>query len=92
MDCVIVALLLCHDEAVHLPDAVEKKRSKTYVAEAVCPKWCGSFLLADGSKFLFYQCSGLHADAWFDKDGMYSIDCQVCFFIVCKIQTLITSQ
>ena len=29
-DCVIVALLSCHDEAIHFPDAAEKKSSKSY--------------------------------------------------------------
>ena len=61
-DRVMVALLLCHDKAIHLPDAVEKERSKLYVGETMCPKWCGGFLLAD---------------VWFDKDGAYSMDCQV---------------
>lgn len=78
-DCVIVALLSCHDEAIHFPDATEKECSKSYVAKAVCPEWRGGFLLADGSKFPFYQRPGLHEDAWFDKDGTYSIDCQVCY-------------
>ena len=78
-DRVMVALLSCHDEAVRLPDATEKECSKSYVDKAVCPEWRGGFLLADGSKFPFYQRPGLHGDAWFDKDGMYSIDCQVCY-------------
>ena len=77
-DHVMVALLSCHDEAIHLPDAVEKKKSKAYVSETVCSKWHGGFLLADGTKFPFYQRPGLHGDAWFDKDGTYSMDCQVC--------------
>ena len=38
------------------------------------------FLLVDGSKSPFYQCLGLHGDAWFDKDGMYSINCQVHYY------------
>jgi hypothetical protein len=79
-DRVIVALLSCHDNAIHLPDAEEKESSKSYVGEAVCPEWRGGFLLADGSKFPFYQRPGLHGDAWFDKDGTYSIDCQVCIY------------
>ena len=78
-DRVIVALLLCHDEAVHFPTVAEKENSKSYVSNAVCPEWSGGFLLADGSKFPFYQRPGLHGDAWFDKDGMYSIDCQVFY-------------
>jgi hypothetical protein len=78
-DRVIVALLSCHDEVIHLPDAMEKESSKSYVREAVCSEWCGGFLIVDGSKFPFYQRPGLHGDAWFDKDGMYSIDCQVCY-------------
>jgi len=76
-DRVIIALLSHHDEAIHLPDAVEKEQSKTYVEDALCTEWRGGFLLADGSKFPFYQRPGLHGDAWFDKDGAYSIDCQV---------------
>ena len=78
IDCVIIALLSCHDQAIHFPDAAEKEHSKLYVDKAVCPEWCGGFLLAGGLKFPFYQCPGLHGDAWFDMDGMYSIDCQVC--------------
>ncbi|KAF8235113.1 hypothetical protein L208DRAFT_1258673, partial [Tricholoma matsutake] len=81
-DCVIVALLSFHDEAIHLPDAAEKESSKSYVDEAVCPEWQGGFLLADGSKFPLYQCPGLHGDAWFDKDGAYDIDCHVQSFLV----------
>jgi hypothetical protein len=76
-DRVIIALLSHHDEAIHLPDAIEKEQSKAYVEEVLCPEWRGGFLLADGSKFPFYQRPGLHGDAWFDKDGAYSIDCQV---------------
>jgi hypothetical protein len=77
-DRVIIALLSHHDEAIHLPDAVEKEQSKAYVEDVLCAEWRGGFLLADGSKFPFYQRPGLHGDAWFDKDGTYSIDCQVC--------------
>jgi hypothetical protein len=76
-DRVVIALLSHHDEAIHLPDAVEKEQSKAYVEEVVCPEWRDGFLLADGSKFPSYQRPGLHGDAWFDKDGAYSIDCQV---------------
>ena len=78
-DCVIVTLLSCHDEAIHFPDAAEKECSKLYVDKAMCPEWRSGFLLVDGSKFPFYQWLGLHGDAWFDKDGMYSIDCQVSY-------------
>jgi hypothetical protein len=83
-DRVIIALLSHHDEAIHLPDAVEKEQSKAYVEEVLCSEWRGGFLLADGSKFPLYQRPGLHGDAWFDKDGTYSIDCQVCliYFIL----------
>ena len=76
-DRVVISLLSHHDEAIHLLDAVEKEQSKAYVEEVVCPEWRDGFLLADGSKFPFYQRPGLHGDAWFDKDGAYSIDCQV---------------
>ena len=76
-DRVVVALLSCHDEAIHFPDATQKESSKSYVENAVCREWHGGFLLVDGSKFPFYQRPGLHGDAWFDKDGTYSIDCQV---------------
>jgi hypothetical protein len=78
-DRVVVALLSYHDEAIHLPDTAEKEKSKAYVGETVCSEWHGGFLLADGSKFLFYQRPGSHGDAWFDKDRTYSIDCQVHF-------------
>ena len=86
-DCVIVTFLSCHDEAIHLPDATEKDSLKSYVGRAVCPEWCGGFLLVGGSKFPFYQCPGLHGDALFDKDGMYSIDssCQVHFYFLCNL-------
>jgi len=81
-DCVIIALLSFHDEAIHFPDDVEKESSKSYVEKALCLEWCSGFLLADGSKFPFFQWPGLHSDAWFNKDGTYSIDCQV-HFIYC---------
>ena len=84
-DRVVVTLLSCHDEAIHLPDATEKESSKSYVGRAVCPEWRGGFLLVDGSKFPFYQHLGLHGDAWFDKDGMYLIDCQVHFYFMCNL-------
>jgi hypothetical protein len=77
-DRVIVALLSLHDEAIHLPTAEEKEDAKSYVEETTCPEWRDGFLLADGTKFPFFQRPGLHGDAWFDKDGEYSIDCQVC--------------
>ena len=48
-DHVIIALLSHHDEAIHLPDAIEKEQSKAYVEEVLCPEWRGGFLLADGS-------------------------------------------
>ncbi|KAF8225155.1 hypothetical protein L208DRAFT_1307587 [Tricholoma matsutake] len=76
-DRVIVALLSHHDEAIHLPKADEKEDSKNYVANQVCLEWCGGYLLADGMKIRFFQCPGLHGDAWFDKDSEYSIDCQL---------------
>ena len=42
-DRVIVALLSCHNEAIHFPDAMEKECSKSYVAKAVCPEWHSGF-------------------------------------------------
>ena len=38
-DWVIVALLSSHDEAIHLPDAIKKESSKSYVDKAVCLEW-----------------------------------------------------
>ena len=70
-DHVIISLLSCYDEAIHFPDAIEKECLKLYVDKAVCPEWHDGFLLANGSKFPFHQCPGLHGDAWFDKNGMY---------------------
>lgn len=82
-DRVVISLLSHHDEAIHFPDAIEKEQSKAYVEEAVCPEWRDGFLLADGTKFPFYQRPGLHGDAWYDKDGAYSIDCQVLLIYYC---------
>ena len=76
-DRVVVALLSHHDEAIHFPEADEKEAAKDYVEEQTCSEWWNGFLLADGTKFAFFQCPGLHGDVWFDKDGEYSIDCQV---------------
>jgi hypothetical protein len=76
-DRVVVALLSHHDDAIHFPEAIEKEEAKDYVEEHTCPEWRDGFLLADGTKFSFFQRPGLHGDAWFDKDGEYSIDCQV---------------
>jgi hypothetical protein len=77
-DRVVVALLSHHDDAIHFPEADEKEDAKEYVEEHTCPEWRNGFLLVDGTKFSFFQRPGLHGDAWFDKDGVYSIDCQVC--------------
>jgi hypothetical protein len=76
-DRVVVALLSHHDNAIHFPEAGEKEDAKDYVEEHTCREWRHGFLLADGTKFAFFQRPGLHGDAWFDKDGEYSIDCQV---------------
>ncbi|KAH9974181.1 hypothetical protein BGW80DRAFT_1170848 [Lactifluus volemus] len=76
-DRVIVALLSHHNEAIHFPEADEKEDAKDFVEKQMCSEWRNSFLLADGTKFAFFQRPGLHGDAWFDKDGEYSIDCQV---------------
>jgi hypothetical protein len=76
-DRVVVALLSHHDEAIHFPEADEKEDAKDYIEEQTCSEWRNGFLLADGTKFAFFQRPGLHGDAWFDKDGEYSIDCQV---------------
>jgi hypothetical protein len=78
-DRILVALLSFHDDAIHLPNSDEKEDAKSYIEEETCPEWRNGFLLADGSKFPLFQRPGLHGDAWFDKDGEYSIDCQVCF-------------
>jgi len=77
-DHVIIALLSHHDKVIHLPEADEKEDLKNYMAKQACPEWHGGYLLADGLNILFFQCPGLYGDAWFDKDGEYSIDCQVC--------------
>jgi hypothetical protein len=76
-DRVIVALLSLHDDAVHFPDADHREQAKTFVEEHTCAEWRNGFLLVDGTKFPLFQRPGLHGDAWFDKDGEYSIDCQV---------------
>ena len=76
-DCVVVALLWHYDKAIHFPDADEKEDTKDYIEEQMCSEWHNGFLLADGTKFAFFQCPGLHGNTWFDKDGEYSIDCQV---------------
>jgi hypothetical protein len=78
-DRILIAILSFHDDAIHLPNSDEKEDAKNYIKDETCPEWCNGFLLADGSKFPLFQRPGLHGDAWFDKDGEYSIDCQVCF-------------
>jgi hypothetical protein len=77
-DRVVVALLSHHDDTIHFPEADEKEDAKDYVEEHTCLEWRNGFLLVDGTKFLFFQRPGLHGDTWFNKDGEYSIDCQVC--------------
>lgn len=76
-DRVVVALLSLHDEAVHFPNPDDKERAKAFVEGHSCAEWRDGFLLVDGTKFPLFQRPGLHGDAWFDKDGAYSIDCQV---------------
>jgi hypothetical protein len=48
-----------------------------FVEVQMCPEWCKGFLLVDGTMFPFFQCPRLHGDAWYDKGGVYSINCQV---------------
>jgi hypothetical protein len=77
-DRVIVSLLSLHDEAIHFPGADDKENAKAYVEAQTCEEWRNGFLVVDGTKFPLFQRPGLHGDTWFDKDGEYSIDCQVC--------------
>lgn len=73
----LVAFLRMHDDVVLLPTAEEKERAKEYVEWATCPEWRDGFLLADGTKFPFFQKPGLHGEAWFDKNKDYSSDAQI---------------
>ena len=82
-DRVIIALLSHHDDAVHFPDTDDKEQAKSFIEEQTCEEWRNGFLLVDGTKFALFQRPGLHGDAWFDKDGEYSIDCQVRHAIDC---------
>jgi hypothetical protein len=84
-NCVIVALLSLHDEAVHLPTQEEKETAKEWVSSQACPEWRDGHLLVDGTKFAMFQRPGLHGDAWFDKNKDYSLDCQVCINMQCGI-------
>jgi hypothetical protein len=88
-DCVIVSLVSLHDEAIHFPGADDKERAKAFVEAQTCLEWWDSYLVVDGTKIPLFQRPGLHGDTWFDKDGEYSIDCQVCvfFFILEKSHT-----
>jgi hypothetical protein len=81
-DRVVIALLLHHDSTIHFPDADKKETAKAYVEASMCSEWCDGFLLVDGTKFTLFQHPGLHGDTWFDKDGEYSISCQVCRDII----------
>jgi hypothetical protein len=76
-DCVIVSLLSLHDEAIHFPGVNDKEKAKEFVAAQTCEEWRNGFLIIDGTKFPLYQRPGLHGDAWYNKGGEYSIDCQV---------------
>jgi hypothetical protein len=76
-DRVVVALLSHHDAAIHFPNTDEKEAAKAFVEECTCPEWRDGSLVVDGTKFALFQRPGLHGDAWFDKDGEYSISCQV---------------
>ena len=78
-DHVIIVLLSHHDKVIHFPEADEKEDAKDYIEEQMCLEWCNGFLLADGTKFAFFQHPGLHGDVWFDKDGEYSINCQISY-------------
>jgi hypothetical protein len=62
-DHIVVALLSYHDQAIHFPETDEKEDAMDYIGEQTCPEWCKGFLLADGTKFSFFQCPGLHSDA-----------------------------
>jgi hypothetical protein len=77
-DRVVVALLSLHDDAIHFPDAGEKEDAKNFVERQTCLEWQNGFLLVDGTKIPLFQRPRLHGDAWYDKGGGYSIDCQVC--------------
>jgi hypothetical protein len=86
-DRVIISLLSLHDEAIHFPGADDKERAKAFVEANSCPEWRGGFLVVDGTKIPLFQRPGLHGDTWFDKDGGYSVDCQVrvLFFYASEI-------
>ncbi|KAJ7091771.1 hypothetical protein C8R44DRAFT_647289 [Mycena epipterygia] len=79
-DRVLVAILGLHDEAVKLPEGAQKEAAKQWVEDHSCAEWRDGFLVVDGSKIPFYECPGLHGDAWFNKDKQYSIDLQVSVF------------
>jgi len=51
---VMMALLSLHDKSIHLPTAKEKKSTKPWVAEQVCPKWSDRCLMVDRTKFLLF--------------------------------------
>jgi hypothetical protein len=79
---VMLALLLLHDEVVHLPTLEEKESAKAWVAAQVCPEWSNGHLMVYGTKFPLFQRPGLHGDTWFDKNKNYSLDCQVSVFFL----------
>ena len=54
-NCVMVALLLLHDECVHLPTAEERESAKAWVAGQACPEWSDGYLMVDGTKFSLFQ-------------------------------------
>lgn len=69
-----------HDKLVMFLTDEEKEKAKQFVEYAMCHEWQDGFLLADGTKFPFFQKPGLHGEAWFNKNKNYSIDAQVSSF------------
>lgn len=73
----MVAIITHHDQAIRLPTAEEKERSKQWAEAAVLPAWRNGCLAVDGTTLPLFQKPGLHGEAWFDKSSNYSMNAQV---------------
>jgi hypothetical protein len=81
---VMVAILDLHNTFIVFPalDSDDAEQAHWFIEARACPEWRNGIFTVDGSAINLHKKPSLYGEAFYDRKSDYSLNCQVCFFLL----------
>ena len=76
--CVMIAFMPLHDQAICWPNAEEKHEALDWVESVSCHAWQPGFCMVDGTLVPLSSKPGHYGEQFFDQKQNYSLSLTVC--------------